>query len=437
MKINKHLISIGLISLASLLVLATNGFLPAANASLDERINVAAAENGGVAFASSTYTPSLGGSYDADPAVTINDNRSGKVGARSAAWTDNTNDAWPDWLQVDFNGSQTIDEIGVFTLQDAYMAPIEPTETTTFSLYGLTAFEVQYWDLSTSGWLTVPGGNVTGNNKVWKRITFAPITTTKIRVLTDGSPDGYSRLTEVEAWATYVPPPPSPTPTPTPVPSPTPTPPPPEEDLLAALAQNDIYIDAEKHIGFGTPYPIFNDDGVTGAYVGKWFAIDGKFTDAAAYLGIGGTVPTAGNRVGALNFYNRAMGGVDNRTAAIMSFNGSQLGTGNLEFYTSPNAVGPLRRMQIAPTGEVGINHSANPGAMLQVMGKTADASTNALNVLNGADQPLLIVRGDGQVTVSQPGQGIVLKSPNGLICKKLTIDNSGNLVVQAMGSCP
>jgi RHS repeat-associated protein len=41
---------------------------------------------------------------------------------------------------------------------------------------------------------------VSGNNKVWKKISFSAITTTKIRVLTNGSVDGWSRITEVEAW---------------------------------------------------------------------------------------------------------------------------------------------------------------------------------------------------------------------------------------------
>jgi RHS repeat-associated protein len=48
----------------------------------------------------------------------------------------------------------------------------------------------------------VSGGSVTGNNKVWRQLTFTPVTTAKIRVLTNASPDGYSRLTEVEAWGT-------------------------------------------------------------------------------------------------------------------------------------------------------------------------------------------------------------------------------------------
>ncbi len=73
----------------------------------------------------------------------------------------------------------------------------------TFCTYGVTAFQVAV--LEWLAWVTVPNGNVTGNNKVWKQITFSPITTTKIRVWITGSSDGYSRLTEVEAWETSVP----------------------------------------------------------------------------------------------------------------------------------------------------------------------------------------------------------------------------------------
>lgn len=86
----------------------------------------------------------------------------------------------------------------MFTVQDNWQNPSAPTEAMTFSAYGLTGYEVQYW--SGSSWVTVPGGSVTGNNKVWRKFTFSPITTSKIRVLTNASGDGYSRLTEVEAW---------------------------------------------------------------------------------------------------------------------------------------------------------------------------------------------------------------------------------------------
>src|SRR5437762_1922205 len=52
----------------------------------------------------------------------------------------------PDWLQVDFNGLKTIDEIDVVTTQDNVSSPAIPTEVMTFTTYGITAFEVQYWN---------------------------------------------------------------------------------------------------------------------------------------------------------------------------------------------------------------------------------------------------------------------------------------------------
>jgi hypothetical protein len=78
----------------------------------------------------------------------------------------------------------------VFTVQDNYASPSEPTETQTFSLYGLSGFDVQYWNGST--WATVSGGSITSNNKVWKKVSFSPIITSKIRVSTTASADGYA-----------------------------------------------------------------------------------------------------------------------------------------------------------------------------------------------------------------------------------------------------
>lgn len=77
----------------------------------------------------------------------------------------------PAWLEVQFNGSKTITEIDVVTLQDNYNAPVEPTETMTFSSYGLSGYDVQYWN--GSAWVTISGGSVTGNNKIWRKFSFS------------------------------------------------------------------------------------------------------------------------------------------------------------------------------------------------------------------------------------------------------------------------
>ena len=42
-------------------------------------------------------------------------------------WNDATAYTFPDWVQIVFNGAQTITEIDVFTIQDNYAAPADPT----------------------------------------------------------------------------------------------------------------------------------------------------------------------------------------------------------------------------------------------------------------------------------------------------------------------
>jgi RHS repeat-associated protein len=159
------------------------------------RYNVALAANGAVATASSTAT---GSGFSTTGA--INGNYRGPWGNNVEGWNDWTPNVLPDWLQVDFAGSKTIDEISVFSLHDNYTVENTPTETQTFSLYGLLAFDVQYWN--GSSWVTVPGGSVTGNNKVWRKFTFSPITTSKLRVTINAVPDSWSRVVEIQAFGT-------------------------------------------------------------------------------------------------------------------------------------------------------------------------------------------------------------------------------------------
>jgi RHS repeat-associated protein len=157
------------------------------------KINVASAAQGATATASSVHPY---GSYTA--ASTINGDRKGLNWSAGGGWNDGTPNSFPDWVQVDFNGAKTINEIHLFTCQDNYATPSEPTEAQTFTLYGLTGFEVQYW--TGTAWAAIPNGSVTGNNKIWRNLSFPAISTSKIRVLASASLDGSSRLTEIEAY---------------------------------------------------------------------------------------------------------------------------------------------------------------------------------------------------------------------------------------------
>lgn len=160
------------------------------------RLNFALESQGAVATASSTLD--LGRL----PRAAINDDRRGlhyPTGPTTgSAWSDATMDAFPDWLEVAFPAARTIDEVNVFSLQDDFNNPVEPTQTLTFTQFGLQDFDVQYW--TGSAWQTVPGGSVLNNNKVWRKITFPPVTTTKVRVMVNRALGSFSQIVELEVW---------------------------------------------------------------------------------------------------------------------------------------------------------------------------------------------------------------------------------------------
>src|SRR6185295_16667031 len=167
-------------------------FVDLGHIAAESTINVASSTHGGLVTASTSFNSSF------SPNGAINGDRKGVGWGSGGGWNDLTENTYPDWLEVDFNDTKTIQEIDVFTLQDNFASPLNPTPTMTFSLYGITNFQVQYW--TGSQWLDVPGGNVTGNNLVWRKFSFAPIETRSIRVLVNGALSGYSRITEIEAW---------------------------------------------------------------------------------------------------------------------------------------------------------------------------------------------------------------------------------------------
>ncbi len=157
-----------------------------------DRINHALAANGGTALGSSEYP---GGGFPA--ASAINGDRSGaNWGSNSGGWNDGTRDAYPDSLEISFNGTKTIDEIRVYTLQDSYSGGVEPTEAMTCTTNGIEDFVVQYYD--GTQWVTVQ--SVVGNDHVIRTFSFAPVAATKVRVVVSKSRNHYSRVVELEAY---------------------------------------------------------------------------------------------------------------------------------------------------------------------------------------------------------------------------------------------
>ena len=116
----------------------------------------------------------------------------------NGGWNDGTRNIWPDTLEVGFNGNKLINEIRVFTVQNDFRNPVEPTPLTPANLYGIEDFDVQYWD--GDSWETVLGGQVVGNDKAMRIFIFPDVTTTKIRVVVNKGRSYWSRITEVEAF---------------------------------------------------------------------------------------------------------------------------------------------------------------------------------------------------------------------------------------------
>ncbi|HEX8249847.1 MAG TPA: discoidin domain-containing protein [Pyrinomonadaceae bacterium] len=171
------------------------------------RPNVAAATSGAVISASSTVNPNY-------PASGANDgDRTGRLWEHGGGWADGSQGVYStDWVRINFGAAKSIKEIDVYTLRVGYATKTgDPTANETFNNadngnQGIIDFDVQY--LSNNGWKNVPGGQIVGNDKVWRKLTFNPVTTTAIRVAVHKAvvwtniPNNFSRIVEIEAYDT-------------------------------------------------------------------------------------------------------------------------------------------------------------------------------------------------------------------------------------------
>ena len=158
-------------------------------------VNVAGAASGATANASSTAS-----ARNYSPEGAIDGDRKGASWESGGGWNDNTRDVWPDELTINFDGAQTISEVRVYTLQNDFRNPQEPTPLTPATDYGILNFEVQTCNGATC--TTVPvTGTITGNDKAMRIITLGtPINATGVRIKVNNAREHFSRIVEVEAF---------------------------------------------------------------------------------------------------------------------------------------------------------------------------------------------------------------------------------------------
>jgi serine protease AprX len=161
-------------------------------------VNFALSSAGATATGSSEYG---NGGFPASSA--IDGEHKGLNWGAGGGWNDNTRGVYPDSLEVAFQGSKTISQIIVYTLQNNFENPVEPTPLTPADYHGIQDFNVQYWN--GSNWVTVTGGSVTGNDKAMRIFAMPLTTTTKIRVVVNNARVHFSRITELEAFGCQVP----------------------------------------------------------------------------------------------------------------------------------------------------------------------------------------------------------------------------------------
>ncbi|RFC40423.1 MAG: hypothetical protein DID89_2727546978 [Candidatus Nitrotoga sp. CP45] len=89
--------------------------------------NIALPSFGAVASASSSTSSDY-------PVSAVNNNQRTGTPWGTGGWRDATFNAYPDWVQINFSGTKTVDRVVVYTLQDNYTNPIEPTDTLTLAL---------------------------------------------------------------------------------------------------------------------------------------------------------------------------------------------------------------------------------------------------------------------------------------------------------------
>jgi hypothetical protein len=156
-----------------------------------EPVNYALSTNGSTATATSTYESYV-------PSYAINGEVTGWYDGSWRGWHSLGYVGLPQDFIVNFNDIREIDEIDMFTCQDASTSPSTPTLEMTFSLYGITAYTISYDSTGANNWIQIV--SVTGNNKVWRKHTFPAVMAYKVKLHVIDTVDDYIRLVELECW---------------------------------------------------------------------------------------------------------------------------------------------------------------------------------------------------------------------------------------------
>jgi len=120
----------------------------------------------------------------------VDGDRDSEHWAKTTGWNDATKGNFPDWLQVTFDQPQTVGRVDLYTLNSRQ--------------YPAAGYGLKDWDVQAmvgGAWQTV--AEVRGNVAGLTSSTFTPVAATAVRIRTLASNEGptYSRVVEVEVYA--------------------------------------------------------------------------------------------------------------------------------------------------------------------------------------------------------------------------------------------
>src|SRR5262249_28045441 len=84
----------------------------------------------------------------------------------------------------------------------------------------------------------------------------------------------------------------------------------------------------------------------------------------------------------------------------------------------------------------LGAGANVSQGNLSNATAIGSGAIVNASNKVRLGDANVTVIEAQGNFHASGPGNGIILKSPNGTFCRRLGIDNFGTLIKTAV-ACP
>ncbi|HEY7914064.1 MAG TPA: hypothetical protein VIG62_19290 [Blastocatellia bacterium] len=190
---------------------------------------------------------------------------------------------------------------------------------------------------------------------------------------------------------------------------------------------------------FGTNAGDENTTGSNNAFFGtRSGALNTKGTSNSFFGSLAGFRNTEG---GSNVFIGRAAG-LDNLTGSGNTYVGNDAGRGsNIGSFNT--AIGRNARMglgfaSVSNATAIGANALVERSSSL-VLGSIAgvNGASDSVNVGIGTTSPKVRLHVDkGKILVGAAGQGVILKSPNGGVCRELTINDAGAIVLKPL-VCP